>query len=69
MSKVDEIPVRMYRGSVEDRQYMSKEEALKYVKDLFNREADIIDQKYNDSNDEDNTIRYNPLHQKHVDTC
>ena len=49
-----------YRGSVEDRQYMFKEEALKYVKDLFNREADIIDQKYNDSNDEDNTIRYNP---------
>ena len=69
MSKVDEIPVRMYRGSVEDRHYMSKEEALKYVKDLFNREADIIDQKYNDSNDEDNTIRYNPSHQKHVDTC
>lgn len=60
MSKVDEIPVRMYRGSVEDRQYMSKEETLKYVKDLFNREADKIDQKYNDPNDEDNTIRYDP---------
>jgi len=50
MTKVDEIPVRLYRGSIEDRQYMSKEEALKYVKDLFNREADKIDQKYNDSN-------------------
>ena len=60
MSNIDEIPVRMYRGSVEDRQYMSKEEALKYVKDLFNREADIIDQKYNDPNDEDKTIRYDP---------
>lgn len=60
MSKVDEIPVRMYRGSVVDRQYMSKEETLKYVKDLFNREADKIDQKYNDPNDEDNTIRYDP---------
>ena len=60
MSKVNEIPVRMYRGSVEDRQYMSKEEALRYVKDFFNREADKIDQKYNDPNDEDNTIRYNP---------
>lgn len=60
MSKVDEIPVRMYRGSVEDRQYMSKEEALRYVKDFFNREADKIDQKYNDPNDEDNTIRYDP---------
>ena len=60
MSNIDEIPVRLYEGSVEDRQYMSKEEALKYVKDFFNREADKIDEKYNDPNDEDNTIRYNP---------
>ena len=38
----------------------SKDEALRYVKDFFNREADKIDQKYNDPNDEDKTIRYDP---------
>ena len=60
MSNIDEIPVRLYEGSVEDRDFLSKDETLRYVKDFFNREADKIDQKYNDSNDEDNTIRYNP---------
>ena len=53
MSKVDEMPVRLYEGTVEDRHFLSKDEALRYVKDFFNREADKIDQKYNDSNDED----------------
>ena len=60
MRNIDEVPVRLYEGSVEDRHFLSKDEALRYVKDLFNREADIIDQKYNDPNDEDNTIRYDP---------
>lgn len=60
MSNIDEIPVRLYEGSVEDRHFLSKDETLRYVKDIFNREADKIDQKYNDPNDEDNTIRYNP---------
>lgn len=60
MSNIDEIPVRLYEGSVEDRHFLSKYETLRYVKDIFNREADKIDQKYNDPNDEDNTIRYNP---------
>ena len=44
MSNIDEIPVRLYDGSVEDRHFMSKDEALRYVKDFFNREADKIDQ-------------------------
>ena len=67
MSNIDEIPVRLYEGSVEDRHFLSKDEALRYVKDFFNREADKIDQKYNDPNDEDNTIRYDPSHQNYVD--
>lgn len=44
MSKIDKIPVRLYEGCVGDRKFMSKDEALKYVKDFFNREADKIDQ-------------------------
>ena len=60
MSNIDEIPVRLYEGSVEDRHFLSKDEALRYVKDFFNREADKIDQKYKDPNDEDKTIRYDP---------
>ena len=60
MSNIDDIPVRLYEGSVEDWHFLSKDETLRYVKDFFNREADKIDQKYNDSNDEDNTIRYKP---------
>ena len=46
------IPVRLYEGTIDDRGYMSKDEALRYVKDLFNREADKIDQQYNDSNND-----------------
>lgn len=34
--------------SIKDRfaKYMSKSETLRYVKELFNREADLIDRKY-----------------------
>lgn len=68
MSNIDEIPVRLYEGSIEDRKYMTKGEALRYVNNFFNREADKIDQKYNDSNNEDNSIPYNPSLQNNVDT-
>ena len=44
MSNIDEIPVRLYEGYVEDRHFLSKDDALRYVKDFFNREADKIDQ-------------------------
>ena len=64
MSNIDEIPICLYEGSVEYRHFLSKDEALRYVTAFFNREADKIDQKYNDSNDED----YNPSHQNNVDT-
>ena len=63
MSNIDEIPICLYEGSVEYRHFLSKDEALRYVTAFFNREADKIDQKYNDSNDED----YNPSHQNNVD--
>lgn len=43
---INEIPTRLYAGRIEDRNYMSKNETLRYVKELFNREADIIDRKY-----------------------
>ena len=35
MSKIDKIPVRLYEGCVGDRKFMSKDEALKYVKDFL----------------------------------
>ena len=46
------IPVRLCEGTIDDRGYMSKDEALRCVKDLFNREADKKDQQYNDSNND-----------------
>lgn len=46
------IPVRLYEGTIDDRGYMSKDEVLRYVKDLFNREADKIDQQSNDSSND-----------------
>ena len=41
---IDEIPTRLYAGRIED--FMSKSEALRYVNELFNREANLIDRKY-----------------------
>ena len=40
------IQIRMYEGRIEDRGFMSKEEALSFVTKLFNTEADKIDNKY-----------------------
>lgn len=41
---IDEIPTRLYAGKIED--FMSKSEAMRYVNELFNREANLIDRKY-----------------------
>lgn len=37
---------RLYEGRIEDRGFVSKEEALSYLTKYFNDEADKIDKKY-----------------------
>jgi hypothetical protein len=45
-NNINGIRTRLYEGRVEDRGFMSKEEALSFVTNLFNTEADKIDNKY-----------------------
>lgn len=45
-NNINGIQTRLYEGRVEDRGYMSKEEALSFVTKFFNIEADKIDKKY-----------------------
>lgn len=45
-NKNNQIRTRLYEGRVEDRGFMSKEEALSFVTKFFNKEADTIDKKY-----------------------
>ncbi len=40
------IQTRLYEGRIEDRGFMSKEEALSFLTKYFNTEADKIDNKY-----------------------
>lgn len=40
------IRTRLYEGRIEDRGFVSKEEALSFLTKYFNTEADKIDNKY-----------------------
>ncbi len=45
-NNMNRIQTRLYEGRIEDRGFVSKEEALSFLTKYFNTEADKIDNKY-----------------------